>query len=110
MLYSVADRSCWFDERRSKMKELVRLRMRPSRNGKTFRYVLDYVDASGKKRCKSLGHADKRKAEKQRKETELELRMGVLGPGPMTLTVTSCFHALRRIANSAWVRAALATL
>lgn len=49
MLYSMADRSCWFDERRSKMKELVRLRMRPSRNGKTFRYVLDYADESGKR-------------------------------------------------------------
>jgi len=32
------------------MKELVRLRMRPSRDRKSFRYMLDYVDQSGKRR------------------------------------------------------------
>jgi hypothetical protein len=30
------------------MKELVRLRMRPSRDKKSFRYMLDYLDASVK--------------------------------------------------------------
>ena len=53
------------------MKELVRLRMRPSRDGKSFRYMLDYVDKSGKRRQVSLGHADKRQAERQRHEKEL---------------------------------------
>jgi hypothetical protein len=39
------------------MKELVRLRMRPSRDKKSFRYMLDYKDQSGKRRQISLGHA-----------------------------------------------------
>ncbi len=48
-------------------------------------YMLEYVDQGGKKRCPSLGHVDKRKAERQRKETELKLRTGVLGPGSTAL-------------------------
>jgi len=39
------------------MKELVRLRMRPSRDRKSFRYMLDYVDQTGKRHQISLGHA-----------------------------------------------------
>ena len=68
------------------MKELVRLRMRPSRDKKSFRYMLDYVDQIGKRRQISLGHADKRKAECQRREKELELRVNVVGPVSMRLT------------------------
>ena len=68
------------------MKELVRLRMRPSRDRKSFRYMLDYVDQSGKRRQVSLSHADKRRAERQRQEKELELRVNVAGPIPMKLT------------------------
>jgi len=68
------------------MKELVRLRMRPSRDGRSFRYMLDYVDASGKRRQISLGHADKRQAERQRHEKELELRVNVADPISMKLT------------------------
>ena len=68
------------------MKELVRLRMRPSRNKKSFRYMLDYKDQSGKRRQISLGHADKRRAERQRYEKELELRMKVAEPISMRLT------------------------
>ncbi|MFC1635340.1 tyrosine-type recombinase/integrase [Planctomycetota bacterium] len=68
------------------MKELVRLRMRPSRNKKSFRYMLDYVDQDGKRRQISLGHADKRRAERQRYEKELELRMHVAEPKSMRLT------------------------
>jgi len=30
------------------MKELVKLRVKPSRDGKTFKYFLDYVDEQGK--------------------------------------------------------------
>ena len=45
------------------MAELVRLKTRPSRDGKTFKYRLDYIDEKGKRRRISLGHADKRKAE-----------------------------------------------
>jgi len=68
------------------MKELVRLRMRPSRDKKSFRYMLDYKDQSGKRRQISLGHANKRRAERQRYEKELELRMNVAEPISMRLT------------------------
>ncbi len=68
------------------MKELVRLRIRPSRDKKTFRYMLDYKDQSGKRRQISLGHADKRRAERQRYEKQLELRMNVVEPISMRLT------------------------
>jgi len=68
------------------MKELVRLRMRPSRDGRSFRYMPDYVDQSGKRRQVSLGHADKRQAERQRLEKELELRVNAADPVSMKLT------------------------
>lgn len=42
------------------MKELVRLRMRSSRDGRSFAYLLDYRDEDGKRRRVSLGHADRR--------------------------------------------------
>jgi len=48
--------------------------------------MLDYVDMDGKRRRISLGHADKRKAESQRIQTERELRMGILGPASMKLS------------------------
>lgn len=68
------------------MQELVRLRMRPSRDKRSFRYMLDYVDEQGNRRQVSLGHADKRKAERQRREKELELRSGIVGLLPMKLS------------------------
>jgi hypothetical protein len=68
------------------MKELVRLRMRPSRDKKSFRYMLDYRDQGGRRRQISLGHANKRRAERQRYEKELELRMNVAEPISMRLT------------------------
>ena len=68
------------------MKELVRLRMRPSRDRRSFRYMLDYVDQSGKRRQISLGHTDKRQAERQRHEKELELRVNVTNPVSMKLS------------------------
>jgi hypothetical protein len=68
------------------MKKLVRLRMRPSRDGKSFRYLLDYVDQNERRRQISLGHADKRKAERQRYEKELELRVNVTEPISMKLS------------------------
>jgi len=68
------------------VEELVRLRMRPSRDKQCFRYMLDYVDRDGKRRQVSLGHADKRRAERQRREKELELRADVVGPVSMKLT------------------------
>jgi integrase len=62
------------------MRELVKLRTRPSRDGRRFIYRLDYVGNDGKRRRISLGHCDRRKAERQRAETERHLRAGVLGP------------------------------
>jgi integrase len=48
--------------------------------------MLDYVDHDGRRRQISLGHADKRQAERQRQEKELELRVNILGPVSMRLT------------------------
>lgn len=67
------------------MKELVRLRTRPSRDGETFKYFLDYKDENCKRRQISLGHADRWKAQRQRDQKERELRMGVVGLEPMKL-------------------------
>jgi integrase len=68
------------------MTELVRLRKRPSRDGKTFTYMLDYKGENGKRKRVSLGHADRRKAEKERKNKERELRMGTIAPESMRLS------------------------
>ena len=68
------------------MTELVRLRKRPSRDGKTFVYMLDYTGKNGQRKRVSLGHADRRKAEKERIDTERELRMGVIAPESMRLS------------------------
>lgn len=67
------------------MNELVRLRTRPLRDGKTFVYMLDYIDENGKRKRPSLGHANKRKAERQRDQKERELRMGIVAPESMRL-------------------------
>ena len=39
-------------------KQLVRLWERPSYDGRRFRYYLLYTDEQGRRRQKSLGHAD----------------------------------------------------
>ncbi|MGE5297408.1 MAG: tyrosine-type recombinase/integrase [Solirubrobacterales bacterium] len=67
-------------------KLLVRLRTRPSRDGNSFVYCLDYVDENGKRQRPSLGHADSRKAEQQRAQKERELKMGLVGPHSMKLS------------------------
>lgn len=66
------------------MKKLVTLWKRPSYDGKTFTYYLLYNE-NGKRRQKSLGHVDHRKAERQRAQFERELRMGVVEPTSMRL-------------------------
>lgn len=71
---------------REDVRELVRLRTRPSRDDRTFKYQLDYVDGDGKRRRVSLGHADRKKAERQRTQKDRELRMGVLAPESMKLS------------------------
>jgi hypothetical protein len=67
-------------ERRKHMKQLVRLRIRPSRDGCSFKYYIDYFDENGKRRQISLGHADRKKAENKRAQKERELRMGIVEP------------------------------
>lgn len=67
------------------MNKLVTLWKRPSHNGRSFTYYLLYMDEQGKRRQKSLGHADYRKAERQRAQFERELRMGIAESGPMRL-------------------------
>ena len=67
------------------MKELVRLWDRPSYDGKRFRYYLLYTDEHGRRRQKSLGHADRRKAERQRAQFERRLILGIVEPGSMKL-------------------------
>ena len=62
------------------MERLVKLRTRPSRDGQKFAYFLDYLDEEGKRQRFSLGHADNRRAQRQRDQKERELRMGVVEP------------------------------
>jgi len=67
------------------MKQLVKLWERPSYDGRRFRYYLLYTDEQGRRRQKSLGHADRRKAERQRAQFERKLVMNVVEPGSMKL-------------------------
>jgi len=63
------------------MKQLVRLNKRALSEGSGFTYVLRYTDSSGRRRWETLGHSDRRKAERQRAAKEKELRMGYVKPG-----------------------------
>lgn len=65
------------------VKQLVRLWERPSYDGRRFRYYLLYTDLQGRRRQKSLGHADRRKAERQRAQFERRLTMDVMEPDSM---------------------------
>ncbi len=66
-------------------QQLVKIWTRASRPGTSYAFYLRYIDLEGKRRCKSLGHSDKRKAEKQRAKKEKELRMGYCDPESMKL-------------------------
>ena len=65
--------------------KLVTLWERPSSDGKGFTYYLLYTDENGKRRQRSLAHADSRKAERQRAIFERHLRMGQVEPGSLKL-------------------------
>jgi len=67
------------------MKQLVKLNKRPTWDGRGFTYFLRYESEDGKRRWETLGHANLRKAEKQRAQKERELRMGYIEPGSMRL-------------------------
>jgi integrase len=60
------------------MKQLVKLWERPSYDGKKFTYYLLYTDEQGRRRQKFLGHADRRKAERQQAQFERKLTMGIV--------------------------------
>jgi integrase len=68
------------------MKKLVRLWKRSTFNGKKYTYYLVYYDTDGRRKQKALGHADKRKAEKQRAQLTRELRMDTVDSGSMRLS------------------------
>jgi integrase len=68
------------------MKQLVRLRKRSSRDGSSFKYFIDFIDENNKRRQISLGHADIKKAQRQRLEKEQQLRMGIIEPESMRLS------------------------
>jgi len=67
------------------MKKLVKLNKRPLCGGRKFTYVMRYEDENGKRKWESLGHTDRRKAEKQQAQKEKDLRMGYVEPGAMRL-------------------------
>jgi integrase len=60
--------------------------MRPSRDGNSFAYFIDYRDENGNRKRVSLGHADKQKAKRQQAQKERELRLGIPDPQSMRLS------------------------
>ena len=67
-------------------QQLVRLWKRPSKDGRSYTYYLRYYNLENKERLQSLGHADGRKAEKQRLQKEKELRMEFCPPESLRLS------------------------
>jgi integrase len=85
----MADRFCqlWLGRREVIMSEqLVKLRGRLSRDNKKMVYFVDFVDENGKRQRISLGHSNKRQADKERAEKEYDLRNGIVMPGSMKLS------------------------
>jgi integrase len=60
--------------------------MRPSRDGKSFAYFIDYKDEDGKRKRVSLGHTDRQKARRQQAQKGRELRMGIVEPQSLRLS------------------------
>ena len=67
------------------MRQLVKLRRRPSRDGLRFTFFLRYNGEDGKRKWETLGHGDRRRAERQCARKEKELRMGYITQGSMKL-------------------------
>jgi len=67
------------------MKNLVRTWLRRNRRG-TYVYYLRWIGEDGKEKYQSLGHSDKREAERQRREKELELISDAEQPEKMKLS------------------------
>ena len=68
-----------------KEKKLVTLWERPSSDGKGITYYLLYYDKNGKRRQKSLEHANARKAERQRAKLEKGLRLEYVVPSSLKI-------------------------
>lgn len=68
------------------MKQLVILRKKPSRDGRSFTYYMDYIDENSQRRKTSLKHANLRKAKRQVAQKERELKMGAVVPTSMRLS------------------------
>jgi len=66
------------------VKNLVKTWLRRDRKGK-YVYYLRWTGEDGKERYQSLGHSDKRDAERQRREKEVELVSSVAQPQKMRL-------------------------
>jgi len=68
------------------MRKLVRLWKRPTFGGQKYTFYLVYYDKHGRRKQKALGHADQRRAEKQRAQLARELRMDTIEANSMRLT------------------------
>lgn len=66
------------------MKNLVKTWLRRNRKG-TYVYYLRWIGEDGREKYQSLGHSDKRDAERQRREKELELISDAEQPEKMKL-------------------------
>lgn len=66
------------------MKQLVKLNKRPNYSGRGFTYVLRYEE-NGNRKWKTLGHSNRKKAEKQLAQKEKELQMDYFEPTSMRL-------------------------
>jgi integrase len=67
------------------MKNLVKTWLRRNRKG-AYVYYLRWIGEDGKEKYQSLGHSEKRDAERQRREKELELVSSATQPEKMRLT------------------------
>src|SRR4030042_2994860 len=67
------------------MKKLVKTWLRRNRRG-TYIYYLRWIEKDGHEKYQSLGHSDKREAERQRREKELYLVSDAKQPERMGLS------------------------
>jgi hypothetical protein len=67
------------------MRNLVKTWLRRNKKG-TYVYYLRWIGEDGREKYQSLGHSDKREAERQRREKELELISDAEQPKSLTLT------------------------
>ena len=66
------------------MKNLVKTWLRRNKKG-AYVYYLRWMAEDGREKYRSLGHCDKREAERQRREKKIELVSNTEQPGKMRL-------------------------